>query len=63
MTKEKIGAEEKKGLQAQRFFQIAVRLPMELQMLLVNRTQKSTLDLIPIDDREQSFKSLATTWT
>ena len=42
-----------------RFLKIVIQLPMELQMLLINRTQRSSSDLISLSDREIAFKSLA----
>ena len=39
-----------------RFFKIAKRLPMDLQMLLCNRTYNSTKDYLPRTVTEGSFK-------
>ena len=42
-----------------RFFGIAIKLPMNCKMVLMNRSQRSTTDLISIADREEAFKLLA----
>ena len=44
---------------AGRFFRIASRLPMELQMMLCHRAHGSAKDNIPSKDSEPAFKSLA----
>ena len=56
-TKDEV--QEGEAERIQRFLRIAIRLPMELQMLLMNRTQRSSSDFIPLSDREIAFKSLA----
>lgn len=45
--------------EAARFFQIACKLPLELQMLLCNRIVRSNRDLVPRFESEVAFKQLA----
>ena len=42
-----------------RFLKMAIQLPMELQMVLMNRTQGSTSDFISLSDSESALISLA----
>ena len=44
---------------AARFFNIATKLPLELQMVLCHRLVGSGKDIIPGQDSEEAFKSLA----
>jgi len=44
---------------AARFFNIARRLPLELQMIICHRVVGSTKEIIPGKDSEMAFKSLA----
>jgi hypothetical protein len=44
---------------AARFFQIAQKLPLELQMVLCHRTAGSSKINIPVKEREQAFRHLA----
>ena len=50
---------------AARFFNIARRLPLELQMIICHRVVGSTKEIIPGKDSEVAFKSLAESllWT
>ena len=60
-TKDEV--QEGEAERIQRFLRIAILLPMELQMLLMNRTQgSSSSDFIPLSDREIAFKNLALTF-
>lgn len=43
---------------AVRFFRIMVRLPLELQMIMVNRVHGLTEDLVGSDARESAFRRL-----
>ena len=42
----------------QRFFEIAMRLPLELQMVLCNKLFGIAKDLIPVKNREEAFQDL-----
>ena len=44
---------------AARYFYIAIRLPLELQMMLCRRVVRSAKEIIPGKDSEVAFKSLA----
>ena len=44
---------------AARFFSIARRLPLELQMMLCFRQMRSAKEIVPGKEREMAFKSLA----
>ena len=41
-----------------RFFRISSRLPLEIQMVLANRTNLLSRDLIPVKEREAAFKTV-----
>ena len=45
-----------------RFMNIAMRLPMELQMILCNRLERLAADLIPKVNSEVGFKFVAQTF-
>ena len=45
-----------------RFLDIAIKLPMELQMVLCNRLGGFVADLIPLSSTEEGFKFVAQTF-
>ena len=51
--------EEENTAATPRFFRIAKELPLELQMILCYRVVGSSGEIIPGEQREQAFKSLA----
>ena len=57
--KDEEGKEDKGKEKIRRFLRIAIELPIELQMLLMNRTQGSSSIFIPLSERETALKSLA----
>ena len=44
-----------------RFLKVASQLPMELQMVLVNRTWRVSRDFVQLTDSEAGFRDLAKT--
>jgi hypothetical protein len=58
-TSRPTGRQEEREDKAKRFFRIARKLPMELQMMLCNRMFNSPKDLVLRKDSEPAFKRLA----
>ena len=55
----KDNVDDERDVKATRFFSLAARLSLELQMVLCNRTFGSGKDLILTRDSEPAFKELA----